>query len=424
MGTRTEATSLKSLRAFIIGPIGDKDSEDGSPARLAFEEGIQIFEEVISPACKAFGLEAVRADLISRSGEIPEQIFRELRDCPVVIADLTGANPNVMYELGLRHTTGRVTIQIGEKERLPFDISSIRTIMFRRTEAGLVQARKDLSKALAATIDTGGDPVTATRIWFEAPPLVESRAPSADPAELAGAAAEAVDDDEPGFLELLAEMETGNQSLVQTMAAATSIIEEISAIYTDAATSVRESERRGGGAAAKLAIADLTAKRLIDEAVRLEVVSGEFARTVDRIEPGIQYLFGRLAEEPDQLAAAPDLPMKIKQLSAAAQSSIEGSDAMGAQAVELGKASRSLKRAGDRLFPAFQRLSKTSERIAGWSSLVDRILPPTLPPQPAIQGDSPPDRKHRPRRGAKQSVLSHGDHGSDQGSAVGDPREP
>jgi len=155
-----------SSKAFVIGPIGDKDAEDGSPARTAYEEGIQVFEEVICPSCTAFGLEAMRADMISRAGEIPEQIFRQLRDCPVVIADLTGANPNVMYELGLRHTTGRVTIQIGEKGRLPFDVAAIRTIMFRRTEGGLVQARKDLSKALAANLDSGGDPVAATRIWF------------------------------------------------------------------------------------------------------------------------------------------------------------------------------------------------------------------------------------------------------------------
>ena len=69
-----------------------------------------MFEDLGTPACTAFGPEAVRADMISCTGEISEQIFRELRDCTVVIADLTGANPNVMYEPGLRHNTGRVTI--------------------------------------------------------------------------------------------------------------------------------------------------------------------------------------------------------------------------------------------------------------------------------------------------------------------------
>jgi hypothetical protein len=356
------------MKAFVIGPIGDKDAEDGSSSRVAYEEGIQVFEDVIAPACTAFGLEAVRADMISRTGEIPEQIFRQLRDCPVVIADLTGANPNVMYELGLRHTTGRVTIQIGERDRLPFDVATIRTIMFKRTEAGLVQARKNLSKVLAANLDTGGDPVTATRIWFEAP-SVEPRESETD-SKTTTITDEPDDDDTPGFLELLAEMETGTQSLVQTMSAATSIIEAISGIYTEATESVQQAESRGGGASAKLAIAELTASKLNEQASRLEVVSGEYARTVDRIEPGILYLLGRLAEEPDQLAEIPDFQQQVKTLCDAARSSIDGSNTMRSNVIKIGKASRSLKRAGERLAPSFKRFSDTSSRLADWSKLL------------------------------------------------------
>jgi hypothetical protein len=363
-------TIVPSLKAFVVGPIGDKDAEDGSPARIAFEEGIQVFEDVISPACIAFGLEAIRADMIAHSGEIPEQIFRQLRDCPVVIADLTGANPNVMYELGLRHTTGHVTIQIGEKGRLPFDVAAIRTIMFKRTEAGLVQARKDLAKSLAANLDTGGDPVTATRIWFEAPSIEHRATNVVDPSESAD---EPVEGEELGFLELLAEMETGNQALIQTMTSATAIIEDISAIYTGATTSVKQAEAKGSGAAAKLAIAELTAQKLSEQATKLEIVSGEFSRTVDRIEPGIHYLLDRLAKEPDQLALVPDFPLQILKLCTAAKSSIQGSDSMRLNAIEIGKASRSLKRAGDRLAPSFKRFSDTSSRIANWSSIIHQF---------------------------------------------------
>lgn len=368
------------MKAFVIGPIGDKDASDRSVARLAYEEGIQVFEDVIAPACTAFGLEAVRADMISQTGEIPEQIFRQLRDCPVVIADLTGANPNVMYELGLRHTTGRVTIQIGEKGKLPFDVAAIRTIMFKRTEAGLVQARKDLAKSLAANLDTGGDPVTATRIWFEAA-LLEQK--TYQPESPDGPEAN-VEDEAPGFLELLAEMEVGTQSLTQTMVAAASIIEDVIAVYTEATASVLQADARGDGASARLAIAELTATKLNEPAARLEVVSGEFARTVDRIEPGIQYLLGRLAEEPDQLALVPDFPLQVKNLCDAARSSIEGSNAMRMNAIEMGKASRSLRRAGARLAPSFMRISDTSGRVADWSKLLDK-----LPSPPTCMGSSP-----------------------------------
>ncbi len=371
--------SPTTMKAFVIGPIGDKDADDGSPARLAYEEGIQVFEEVIAPACIAFGLEAVRADMISQTGEIPEQIFRQLRDCPVVIADLTGANPNVMYELGLRHTTGRVTIQLGEKGRLPFDVAAIRTIMFKRTEAGIVQARKDLAKSLAANLDTGGDPVTATRIWFEAslPDLKVTNLESGKAADTAS------DEDAPGFLELLAEMETGMQSLTQTIVAAGSIVQDISVVCTEATASVRQATARGNGAAtARLAVAELTAAKLNEQAARMEVVSGEFARTVDRVEPGIQYLLTRLSEEPDQLVATPDFPVQLKNLCDAAHSSIESSDAMRKNLIEIGKASRSLKRSCDRLALSFQRFSETSRRIADWSKLLDKLAPVSTNAEP------------------------------------------
>ncbi len=241
--------------------------------------------------------------------------------------------------------------------------------MFKRIEAGLVLARKELSKALAVNLEAGGDPVTATRIWFEAP-SIEQRSTETQPVDVTPLAD---DDNAPGFLELLAEMEDGTQSLGQTMVAATTIIEEISAIYTETTDSIRKADARGGGASGRLAIAELTATKLAEKAARLEVVSGEFARTVDRIEPGIKYLLGRLAEEPDQLTAVPNFPAQIKSLCDAAQSTIEGSNAMRLNALEIGKASRSLRRASERLVPSFKRFSDTSSRIADWSKLLDKF---------------------------------------------------
>jgi hypothetical protein len=360
---------VSATRAFVIGPIGDKDAADGTDQRTAFEEGIQIFEEVIAPACIGFGLEPMRADMISISGEIPEQIFRQLRDCPVVIADLTGANPNVMYELGLRHTTGKVTIQIGEKGRLPFDVAAIRTIMFRRSESGLVQARKDLAKALAANLDSGGDPVTATRIWFESlsveNDLRKDMAIGEDQRD--------EPDDSPGFLELMADTESGIQSLGQTLSAATVIFEEIGRIYREGGKSAEQADSHGGGAAAKLVIAEQIASKVNAQAAKFEVVSGELAQTVDRIEPGLRYILDQLANNPAQLREVPEFPEQVRSLCVASRGSIDVTLAVKQNALDLGQASRSLKRAAQRLAPSFNRIAESSARVAGWESLLERF---------------------------------------------------
>lgn len=358
-----------SLKAFVIGPIGDRDATDGSEARSSYEQAIQVFEEVIVPACTAFGVDATRADMLSHTGEIPEQIFRQLRDVPVVIADLTGANPNVMYELGLRHTTGKITIQIGERGRLPFDVASIRTIMFKRTEAGLVQARKDLSRVLASTLDSGGDPVAATRIWFESSsPIMQEKAatPESEPDE-------EHNEDPPGFLEILADMEDGTQSLTQTMQSATFITQDISKIYKDATSSVQEADSRGGGATARLLIANQTAKKLSEQASRMEIIAGDHERTVQRIEPGLIFLTRELSADPTQLATAPEFPTAIRGLARAAQDTIDGALAMQRNASEMGKISRSLKQVGDRLSSSFAKIAMTSRQVAAWQKLVEQL---------------------------------------------------
>jgi hypothetical protein len=81
---------------FVISPIGDRQAPFGSDERQRYEEAIQIWDYVIEPACQASRIEPVRADRISEPGEITEQAFVRLRDDDLVIADVTGGNPNVM----------------------------------------------------------------------------------------------------------------------------------------------------------------------------------------------------------------------------------------------------------------------------------------------------------------------------------------
>ncbi|HTA13838.1 MAG TPA: hypothetical protein VK781_03180 [Solirubrobacteraceae bacterium] len=160
-----EPTVLSPLTCFVIGPIGNRHAAHGTDERETYEQSLRIMEEVIEPACARLGLTPVRADTLSRAGEINKQIFRRLRDDDVVIADLTGANANVMYELGLRHTRDKLTVQIGEFGRLPFDVNMIRTIQFSSSPFGLISAREDLRQVLEAGLSGEFDPVTATRLW-------------------------------------------------------------------------------------------------------------------------------------------------------------------------------------------------------------------------------------------------------------------
>ena len=359
----------QKLRAFVIGPIGDRDADDGTKERLAYENGIEVLEHIVIPACKALDIEAFRADGISRSGEIPEQVFRYLRDSHIVIADLTEANPNVMYELGLRHTTGKLTIQIGERDRLPFDISTIRTILFKRTEVGFIEAKRSLVRALAEGLESGGDPVTATRIWFESS---QSNYELADSHETEiEASADGVD--EPGFLELIAATESGITDIGQTLTTGSSILGEITRVLEDGTAKINALPASGNYSAAKLAVANRIAAALEDPALKLRIVAQDYARHVEQASPGMVYMLQELIRSPEQLQVAGEFPSQIKGLVMAASTQMESVSSFVDTMRRSGNATRSMRKVTTSIAQSSEKIRDTSGVIAAWRGLLDEL---------------------------------------------------
>lgn len=361
-------SDIQKLRAFVIGPIGDRDADDGTKERLAYEHGIEVLENIVVPACRALDIEAFRADGISRSGEIPEQVFRYLRDSHIVIADLTDANPNVMYELGLRHTTGKMTLQIGERNRLPFDVSTIRTILFKRTEVGFIEAKRSLVRALAEGLESGGDPVSATRVWFEiSQGKYEARSDETDEEPLTG------EDDEPGFLELIAATESGITDIGQTLDTGGSILGEISRVLEDGTAKINALPTSGNYSAAKLAVANRIAASLEDPALKLRIVAQDYAKHVEQASPGMLYMLQELIRSPEQLQEAGDFPTQIKGLVVAAATQMESASEFIATMRRSGNATRSMKKVTASIAQSTEKIRDTSGVIASWRSLVDEI---------------------------------------------------
>lgn len=110
---------------FLIAPIGESGSEVRRHADM-------LLQMVVEPACIELGYQLVRADRLVRSGSITQDILRLLLDADVVIADISNSNPNVMYELGVRHAVGRpVIVMAPVGDRVPFDIASYRALLYR-----------------------------------------------------------------------------------------------------------------------------------------------------------------------------------------------------------------------------------------------------------------------------------------------------
>jgi hypothetical protein len=116
------------------------------------EEYNALYAEVIRPTCEAFGYRVVRADDFNTSGLIIDDITKSIRECTIVIADVTPNNPNVFYEVGFAHGIGKPTILLSDKkrEKLPFDISGFRTLFYDDTIGGKRAVEERLRRHLEA----------------------------------------------------------------------------------------------------------------------------------------------------------------------------------------------------------------------------------------------------------------------------------
>jgi hypothetical protein len=103
----------------------------------------------IRKACEAVGLRCERADTIWEESAVIQDVFNLIYRSTAIIVDLSGRNPNVMYECGIAHTLGRPVIPISRNtESLPFDLAHHRVLSYLPDAAGFAQMRAALESRL------------------------------------------------------------------------------------------------------------------------------------------------------------------------------------------------------------------------------------------------------------------------------------
>lgn len=156
----SEIVSAGSKSCFVIAPIG----RDNTDIRKRSD---QILRHIIDPVVIEAGYApALRADRISESGRITQQVIQHVTDDDLVIADLTGSNPNVYYELAIRHALGKPFVQLlTGSDPLPFDVADQRTIMIDHQDLDSVaSAKEELSRQIMAL--SGPDARVETPLSF------------------------------------------------------------------------------------------------------------------------------------------------------------------------------------------------------------------------------------------------------------------
>jgi hypothetical protein len=148
------------MKCFVIMPYGNREKDV-----LRKQELDGLYEHFIRPAVEsvAVGGHANKHVLCHRGdkepgpGEIITHIIENLVLSDLAIADLTGRNPNVFYELGVRHAVNDNTILISESEEdVPFDLRGQRLIVYKRDFEGGGRLRTEITKAVQDIVRAPG----------------------------------------------------------------------------------------------------------------------------------------------------------------------------------------------------------------------------------------------------------------------------
>jgi hypothetical protein len=109
-------------------PFGPKPDPAGGPP-IDFD---RIYMTALGPAIEAAGMEPIRSDEERTGGIIHKPMFERLLLCDYAVADLTTANANVFYELGVRHTARPATTLtiFATHQPIPFDVNFLRSISY------------------------------------------------------------------------------------------------------------------------------------------------------------------------------------------------------------------------------------------------------------------------------------------------------
>ena len=152
--------SFRGSHESIFGPMVIDDRRPNAFIAMQFSEPYnEVYRDALRPLIEEIGYEAVRVDEISQPGIILNDIWSRLTQASVVIAEVSEANPNVYYEIGVAHALAKPTVLLAQRgTKLPFDLGPYRCIFYDNSIAGRARLLDSLRATLASLLGLAPKP--------------------------------------------------------------------------------------------------------------------------------------------------------------------------------------------------------------------------------------------------------------------------
>ena len=161
--TAKKATAKKAAaKKATTTPAGASDAAGSCFVIMPFGPYFDLyFTEIFKPGIDGAGLQATRADDLYRPSAITHDIWDSIQTCKVLVADLTGKNPNVFYELGLAHAARKPAVLLTQSmDDVPFDLRALRVLEYDvRTPSWAADLQERITHGLLETLESPEDNV-------------------------------------------------------------------------------------------------------------------------------------------------------------------------------------------------------------------------------------------------------------------------
>ncbi|MGW1968719.1 hypothetical protein ACWCOY_10630 [Streptomyces tubercidicus] len=228
-----------------------------------------FYDDVVGPVCEQLNLSLIRADHVSGSGVLTERLIRHIIEEDIVVADLTGGSPEVVYGLGIRHAVGRCTVHLGEAGTVPFGAGVVPTVQFPALPLGSAEARRELTAALAEGLSGASPLMLPARIL-----LAHMPSPAIGDNSLTPATQE---EDRPGLFDLVVAAEAEMEAMVGDLAEVEAAFVDLAAMAELLTEDMLRANRPGTPTSAQLAVINRFAKAIEGPSDDLDTAAARFA---------------------------------------------------------------------------------------------------------------------------------------------------